>query len=74
MTFSSRRDLPFIAPTLNNPGFPAAPSDEMIRHTLVYGHEGTPMRSFLMQGFSEEGSNDLVSNVQVSSHQLLTTG
>ena len=50
VTFSRRRDLPIIAPALNNAGFLTAVSDEMIRHTLLYGREGTPMRSFLVQG------------------------
>lgn len=73
VTFSRARDLPIIAPALNNPGFLAAASDEMIRHTLVYGREGTPMRSFLMQGLSEEDINDLVSYVRSFSRQAATT-
>lgn len=64
VTFSRRRDLPIIAPALNNPGFLAAASDEMIRHTLQYGREGTPMRSFLVQGLSEQDIKDLVSYVR----------
>ena len=64
VTFSRHRDLPIIAPALKNPGFLAAASDEMIRHTLQYGREGTPMRSFLVQGLSEEDINDLVSYVR----------
>lgn len=64
VTFSRRRDLPIIAPALNNPGFLAAASDEMIQHTLLYGREGTPMRSFLVQGLSEQDIKDLVSHVR----------
>ena len=64
VTFSRRRDLPIIAPALNNPGFLSAVSDEMIRHTLQYGREGTPMRSFLVQGLSEQDIDDLVSHVR----------
>jgi cytochrome c oxidase cbb3-type subunit 3 len=64
VTFSRRRDLPIIAPALNNPGFLAAASDEMIRHTLQFGREGTPMRSFLVQGLSEQDIDDLVSYVR----------
>lgn len=64
VTFSRRRDLPIIAPALNNPGFLKAVSDEMIRHTLLYGREGTPMRSFLVQGLSEQDIDDLVSYVR----------
>jgi len=64
VTFSRKRELPIIAPALNNPGFLAAASDEMIRHTLQFGREDTPMRSFLVQGLSEQDIDDLVSYVR----------
>jgi cytochrome c oxidase cbb3-type subunit 3 len=64
VTFSRRRELPIIAPALNNPGFLGAASDEMIRYTLQQGREGTPMRSFLVQGLSEQDINDLVSAIR----------
>ena len=64
VTFSRHRDLPIIAPALNNSGFLRAASDEMIRHTLQYGREGTPMRSSREQGLSEQDVNDLVSYVR----------
>ena len=64
VTFSRKRDLPIIAPALNNTGFLAAASDEMIRHTLQFGREDTPMRSFLVQGLSEQDIDDLVSYVR----------
>lgn len=64
VTFSRKRELPIIAPALNNPGFLAAASDEMIRYTLQQGREGTPMRSFLVQGLSEQDINDLVSAIR----------
>jgi len=64
VTFSRHRDLPIIAPGLNNSGFLAAASDEMIRRTLQYGREGTPMRSFLKQGLSAQDIDDLVSYVR----------
>jgi cytochrome c oxidase cbb3-type subunit 3 len=73
VTFSRRRDLPIIAPALNNPGFLAAASDEMIRHTLLYGREGTPMRSFLVQGLSEQDIDDLVSYVRSFSNKPVPT-
>jgi cytochrome c oxidase cbb3-type subunit 3 len=73
VTFSRRRDLPIIAPALQNPGFLAAASDEMIRHTLVYGREGTPMRSFLVQGLSEDDINDLVTYIRSFSRQPVIT-
>jgi cytochrome c oxidase cbb3-type subunit 3 len=74
VTFSRRRDLPIIAPALNNPGFLAAASDEMIRHTLMSGREGTPMRSFLAQGLSGNDIDDLVSYVRSFSRNHADTG
>lgn len=64
VTFSRPRDLPIIAPALNNPGFLAAASDGMIKATLMNGRAGTPMRSFLKQGLSEQDINDVVSFVR----------
>ena len=64
VTFSRKRDLPIIAPALNNPGFLAAASDSMIQHTLQFGREGTPMRSFLVQGLTETDIDNLVSYVR----------
>jgi cytochrome c oxidase cbb3-type subunit 3 len=70
VTFSRKRDLPIIAPALNNSGFLAAASDDLIRHTLELGREGTPMRSFLVQGLSEEDITNLVSYVRSFSGQV----
>ena len=64
VTFSRKRDLPIIAPALNNAGFLAAASDGMILHTLEYGRENTPMRSFLVQGLTEQDLDDLVSYIR----------
>lgn len=64
VTFSRPRDLPVIAPALNNKGFLAAASDKMIKQTLMQGREGTPMQSFLKQGLSESDINDIVSHVR----------
>ncbi len=60
LTFSRPRDLPIIAPALNNPGFLKAASDQFIKATLMNGREGTPMVSFLKQGLKEQDINDLV--------------
>jgi len=70
VTFSRKRDLPIIAPALNNPGFLAAASDSMIQHTLLFGREGTPMRSFLVQGLSETDIDNLVSYVRSFEKQI----
>ena len=64
VTFSRPRDLPIIAPALNNAGFLAAASDHMIKATLMKGREGTPMVSFLKQGLSEKDIDDLVAFVR----------
>lgn len=64
VTFSRKRDLPIIAPALNNAGFLASASDTMIRDTIIFGREGTPMTSMLVAGLSEEDIDDLVSYIR----------
>lgn len=64
VTFSRPRDLPILAPALNNSGFLAAASDEMIRKTLVEGRKGTPMVSFPKQGLSHVDINNIVAYVR----------
>ena len=64
VTFSRPRDLPIMAPALNNPGFLAAAPDAMIKATLMQGREGTPMQSFLKAGLKEKDIDDIVSYVR----------
>lgn len=64
VTFSRPRDLPVMPPALNNTGFLAAASDEMIKRTLMDGREGTPMISFLKVGLNEQDIDDIVSYVR----------
>lgn len=64
VTFSRPRDLPIIAPAINNPGFLASAPDLMIKTVLMNGREGTPMLSFLKQGMSEKDIDDVVSYVR----------
>lgn len=64
VTFSRKRDLPIIAPALNNSGFLAAASDTMIRDTITFGREGTPMMSMLAAGLSEDDIDDVVAYVR----------
>lgn len=64
VTFSRKRDLPIIAPALNNTGFLAAASDRMIHDTITLGREGTPMTSMLVAGLTEENINDLVAYIR----------
>jgi len=61
VTYSRKRDLPIIAPALNNAGFLASASDAMIHDTITFGREGTPMTSMLVAGMSENDINDVVS-------------
>lgn len=64
VTFSRPRDLPIMAPALNNAGFLASAPDAMIKTTLMQGREGTPMVSFLKHGLKEKDINDLVSYIR----------
>ena len=64
VTFSRKRDLPIIAPALNNSGFLASASDMMIKNTLIHGREGTPMVSMLASGLKEKDTNDIVAYVR----------
>lgn len=71
VTFSRPRDLPVLAPALNNPGFLAAASDAMIKATLMRGRQGTPMQSFLKQGLKEQDVDDLVAYMRALAHTPL---
>ena len=64
VTFSRPRNQPIIAPALNNSGFLAAASDQMIKRTLIKGRKGTPMISFLENGLSEQDIDNVVSYVR----------
>lgn len=64
VTFSRKRNLPIVAPALNNSGFLAAASDTMIRDTIIFGREGTPMTSMLVAGLSEQDIDDVVAYIR----------
>ncbi len=64
VTFSRPRDLPIIAPALNNSGFLAASSDELIRHTITHGRRGTPMQAFGRKGQNDAEINDIVAYIR----------
>lgn len=64
VTFSRPRDLPILAPALNNAGFLASATDSMIKHTLIEGREGTPMNPFKGKKVKEQDINDIVSYVR----------
>lgn len=64
VTFSRKRNLPIIAPALNNSGFLASATDAMIRNTIKFGREGTPMSSQIAVGLSGDDIDDLVSYIR----------
>lgn len=64
VTFSRPRDLPIIAPALNNSGFLAAASDELIHYTITHGRRGTPMQAFGRKGQNEREIDDIVSYIR----------
>jgi len=70
VTFSRKRNLPIIAPALNNSGFLASATDYMIRDTIKFGREGTPMSSQLVIGLSENDIDDLVSYIRSFENML----
>ncbi|MBI3778020.1 MAG: c-type cytochrome [Gammaproteobacteria bacterium] len=71
VTFSRPRDLPVLAPALNNPGLLAAASDATIKTTLMRGRRGTPMPSFLKLGLKEQDIDDLVVYVRAFKPETL---
>jgi cytochrome c oxidase cbb3-type subunit 3 len=64
VTFSRPRDLPIIAPGLNNAGFLAAAKDELLRYTLVHGRPGTPMDPMQEEGLSAQDIDDVVAFIR----------
>lgn len=64
VTLSRKRELPIIAPALNNEGFLAAATDTMIRDTITFGRKGTPMTSMLVAGLSEQDIDDVVAYIR----------
>jgi len=73
VTFSRPRDLPVIAPAINNSGFLLAATDSMIKSTLMNGRKGTPMQSFIKAGLKEKDINDIVSYVRSFENQKQTS-
>ncbi len=64
VTFSRKRNLPIMAPALNNAGFLFAATDTMIRDTILFGRQGTPMTSMLVDGLSEQDIDDVVAYIR----------
>ena len=59
VTMSRKRDLPILAPALNNSGFLAAASDALILNTIKHGRSGTPMPAFSQAGLKEQDMKDI---------------
>jgi len=74
VTFSRPRDLPVLAPALNNPGFLAAASDDFLKAVLVHGRRGTPMPPFPKQGLTERDLDDIVAHVRGFAARPAPTG
>ena len=74
VTFSRKRDLPIMAPALNNSGFLSSTTDLMIKDTLIYGREGTPMTSSLVTGLTEKDIDDLVSYIRSMETDTIADG
>lgn len=64
VTFSRPRNLPILAPALNNAGFLASATDAMIKRTLVEGRKGTPMDPFLGKKLKMRDIDDVVAYVR----------
>lgn len=64
VTFSRPRNLPILAPALNNAGFLASATDSMIRNTMLEGRKGTPMNPFKGKKVSQKDVDDIVAYVR----------
>lgn len=64
VTFSRPRNLPILAPALNNAGFLASATDSMIKKTMIEGRKGTPMNPFKGKKVSQKDINDIVAYVR----------
>ena len=70
VTFSRPRHILIMPPALNNPGFLLSATDEMIKHTITYGREGTPMKSFRRKGLRRDDIDSLVAYIRSFQRQL----
>ncbi len=64
VTFSRPRHLAIMSPALNNIGFLASATDQMIKRTVLNGRKGTPMPAFKNRDLSDSDINDIVSYVR----------
>ncbi len=64
INFTRLHDLPIVAPALNNPGYLAAATDDIIRTTLIRGRKGTPMLPAEKMGISRQEVEDVVAFIR----------
>jgi cytochrome c oxidase cbb3-type subunit 3 len=64
VTFSRPRGLPVLPSALNNQGFLASATDELIKHTIINGREKTPMPPARSLGLKTKDVNDLVAYIR----------
>ncbi len=60
VTFSRPRNLPIMAPALNNSGFLKAASNAMLLRTITQGRKGTPMPSAASMGLKQKDIHDII--------------
>ncbi len=70
INFTRLHHLPIVAPGLNNSGYLAAASDEIIRTTLLKGRRGTPMLPAAKMGLTSEDVDDVVSYIRSFEKEL----
>ncbi len=73
VSFSRPTFIPILAPALNNAGYLASASDQVIKRSLTLGRERTPMRSLAAMGLSEQNINDLVRYIRSFQERPLAT-
>jgi len=62
--FSRARDLPIMAPALNNQGFLNSASDQMLKNIISHGRKQTPMPAASQLNLSDDDINNLVSYIR----------
>lgn len=63
VTFSRPRSLPILAPAINNQGFLSSASDQLTKHTISNGRQGSPMPAFA-KSLKERDINDIVAYIR----------
>lgn len=59
-SYSRERDFKVVPPAINNPGFLASVSDDMLKVVITYGIKATAMPAFGKMGVSDQQVNDII--------------